>query len=190
MIAGGFAPLPFDTEGMPSARRMIIAIVGMTGSGKSILADVLRKEGIPVIRFGQFVVDEMARRGLPEGPESERTVREDLRKLHGMDALAKLALPAIGEQLARSPVVGIDGLYSYSEYRTLKNAFGDDLLIIAVYTSRALRHRRLQSREERPLTRRQTATHKRFKRLVDQWIDLSIEHSRLAMRIAVPRASR
>src|ERR1035437_4599537 len=29
--------------------------------------------------------------------------------------------------------------------------------------------------------RRQTATHKRFKRLVDQWIDLSIEHSRLTM---------
>ena len=29
--------------------------------------------------------------------------------------------------------------------------------------------------------RRQTATHKRFKRLVDQWIDLSIEHSRLTL---------
>ena len=27
--------------------------------------------------------------------------------------------------------------------------------------------------------RRQIVTHKRFKRLVDQWIDLSIEHSRL-----------
>ena len=38
--------------------------------------------------------------------------------------------------------------------------------------------------------RRQTATHKRFKRLVDQWTDLSIEHSRLTMRIAKPRASR
>ena len=38
--------------------------------------------------------------------------------------------------------------------------------------------------------RRQTVTHKRFKRLVDQWIDLSIEHSRLTMRIAEPRASR
>src|ERR1039458_6921359 len=38
--------------------------------------------------------------------------------------------------------------------------------------------------------RRQTATHKRFKRLVDQWIDLSIEHSRLTMQIAEPRASR
>ena len=38
--------------------------------------------------------------------------------------------------------------------------------------------------------RRQTVTHKRFKRLVDQWVDLSIEHSRLTMQIAKPRASR
>jgi len=38
--------------------------------------------------------------------------------------------------------------------------------------------------------RRQTVTHKRFKRLVDQWIDLSIEHSRLTMQIAKPTASR
>ena len=30
--------------------------------------------------------------------------------------------------------------------------------------------------------RRQIATHKRFKRLVDQWIDLSIKHSKLAMQ--------
>jgi hypothetical protein len=38
--------------------------------------------------------------------------------------------------------------------------------------------------------RRQTVTHKRFKRLVDQWLDLSIEHSRLTMRTAEPRARR
>ena len=37
--------------------------------------------------------------------------------------------------------------------------------------------------------RRQIATHKRFKRLVDQWIDLSIERSRLTMRIAEPKAT-
>lgn len=37
--------------------------------------------------------------------------------------------------------------------------------------------------------RRQIVTHKRFKRLVDQWIDLSIEHSRLTMRIAEPKAT-
>ena len=34
------------------------------------------------------------------------------------------------------------------------------------------------------------ANHKKFKRLVDQWIDLSIEHSRLTMQVAEPKASR
>lgn len=34
--------------------------------------------------------------------------------------------------------------------------------------------------------RRQIAIHKRFKRLIDQWVDLSIEHSRLTMRMAKP----
>ena len=38
--------------------------------------------------------------------------------------------------------------------------------------------------------RRQIATHKRFKRLVEQWVDLTIEHSRLTMRIAEPGTAR
>jgi hypothetical protein len=32
--------------------------------------------------------------------------------------------------------------------------------------------------------RKQIATHKRFKRLIDQWVDLSIERSQLIMKIA------
>jgi len=38
--------------------------------------------------------------------------------------------------------------------------------------------------------RRQIATHKRFKRLVDEWIDLSIERSRLTMQTMEPTRSR
>jgi hypothetical protein len=38
--------------------------------------------------------------------------------------------------------------------------------------------------------RSQIATHKRFKQLVDQWIDLSIEHSRLTMQVVNPEAKR
>src|ERR1035437_3829404 len=38
--------------------------------------------------------------------------------------------------------------------------------------------------------RRQIAPHKRFKRLVDEWIDLSIEYSRLTMQIAGTGATR
>ena len=56
--------------------------------------------------------------------------------------------------------------------------------------------RRMRSRTEyvRPEwvaeTRRQIATYKRFKRLLDQWVDLSIEHSQLRMRIAKRKDSR
>ena len=39
-------------------------------------------------------------------------------------------------------------------------------------------------------TRQQIATYKRFKRLVDQWLSLSIEHSQLSMRIAKKKGSR
>jgi hypothetical protein len=38
--------------------------------------------------------------------------------------------------------------------------------------------------------RRQIATHKRFKRLIDQWIDLDIERSKLTMQVAEPDATR
>jgi len=40
-----------------------------------------------------------------------------------------------------------------------------------------------------PEIRRQIATHKRFKRLIDQWVDLSIEHSRLTMQTAKPKTT-
>jgi len=39
-------------------------------------------------------------------------------------------------------------------------------------------------------TRRQISTYKRFKRLVDQWLSLSIERSQLSMRIAKKKGSR
>jgi hypothetical protein len=41
-------------------------------------------------------------------------------------------------------------------------------------------------REWVKVIRRQTVTHKRFKSLVEQWIDLSIEHSRLTVQVAEP----
>jgi dephospho-CoA kinase len=69
-----------------------------------------------------------------------------------MDALAQLAEPAIRAHLAQAGIVGIDGLYSYSEYRTLRDAFGDKLVTVAVFTPKALRYRRLSEREDRPLT--------------------------------------
>ena len=38
--------------------------------------------------------------------------------------------------------------------------------------------------------RQQVATHRRFKRLIDQWLDLSIERSQLAMKIAKTKGTK
>ncbi len=38
--------------------------------------------------------------------------------------------------------------------------------------------------------RKQIATHKRFRRLIDAWGDLSIEHSQLTMRIAKSKGTK
>lgn len=38
--------------------------------------------------------------------------------------------------------------------------------------------------------RKQIATHKQFKRLVDQWVNLSIEYSQLTMQIAKTRGTK
>src|SRR5450755_1208014 len=58
------------------------------------------------------------------------------------------------------------------------------------YTRRMKSRTEYVRKEHVKEVRRQTATHKRFKYLVDQWIDLSIEYSRLTMKIAEQRASR
>jgi hypothetical protein len=58
------------------------------------------------------------------------------------------------------------------------------------YTRRTMSRTEYLRRECVTELRRQVVTHRRLKRLVDQWIDLSIGHSRLTMRSAEPRATR
>jgi dephospho-CoA kinase len=131
---------------------MILAVVGMTGSGKSELSRHLGSLGLPAIRFGQVVVDEIARRGLELNPANERTIREELRATEGMDVCARRCLPAIRKALEEDPLVVIDGLYSWSEYRTLRAELREDLVLLLVFTSREKRYQRLKMRPERPLT--------------------------------------
>ncbi|MDE0608587.1 MAG: AAA family ATPase [Anaerolineaceae bacterium] len=128
-----------------------IALVGMPGAGKTLCADHLRRRGYPGFRFGQIVVDEVERRGLPRTQESERIVREDLRALQGREAIARLALPVLRQLLQTSPVIFIDGLYSFSEYQLLRRELDAGLLVVAVVSARQRRYQRLGQRSQRPL---------------------------------------
>ena len=73
------------------------------------------------------------------------------------------------------------------QYKDRKNKTGGYWQIS--YT-RQMKSRTEYVREEWvPEIRRQIATHKQFKRMVDLWIDLDVERSKLAMQIAKPRAT-
>ncbi|MDO8491216.1 MAG: AAA family ATPase [Dehalococcoidia bacterium] len=129
----------------------VVAIVGMSGAGKSEIAGVFEENGFVRVRFGDLTDEELARRGLPQTEENESRIRRLLREEHGMSAYAKLNLPRIDSALERSRVV-VDGLYSWEEYVLMKRHYGDSLCVVAVYSSPGARRRRLVSRPRRPLT--------------------------------------
>jgi len=123
----------------------LICIVGMAGSGKSIVSDELVKAGFSYLRFGQITLDKIKEQGLETNEANEKMIREGFRKEHGMGAFATLNLPKIEELLKKSNVA-VDGLYSWSEYKILKEKFGDLMYVLAVYAPPKLRYERLENR--------------------------------------------
>jgi dephospho-CoA kinase len=137
---------------MMSETPQALALVGMPGAGKTLCAQHLDQQGYYTFRFGQIVVDEVARRGWLLNPENERIVREEFRTLDGMTAIAKRALPHLTAALAERPCIVIDGLYGFSEYKLLQDALPGTMAVVAVVSERSLRYQRLAQRLERPLT--------------------------------------
>ncbi len=135
----------------------VVSIVGMAGSGKSEVARVFEQNGFKRIRFGDITDDEIKRRGLDLNEENERYIRQQLRKDYGMAAYAKLNLPKIDAMVKSSDVV-VDGLYSWEEYILLKNRYGDNFRVLAVWASPKTRYARLAERSVRPLTADEAAS--------------------------------
>ncbi len=134
----------------------IVSIVGMPGAGKSEIARIFEEKGFSRIRFGDLTDREVKRRGLPLNEKNERSVRESLRKEHGMAVYAKLNLPAIDAAVKAGDVV-IDGLYSWEEYVFLKEHYGEAFSVVAVWSSPSTRYARLARRRERSLSREEAA---------------------------------
>jgi len=127
----------------------IVAIVGMTGAGKSEVADKFVANGYEYLRFGQITLDEVKKRGLEPKEENERPIREEFRKDHGMAAFAILNMPKIDEILAGGKNVLADGLYSWSEYKVLKEKYGDNLIVVAIFAPPHIRYGRLEDRRSK-----------------------------------------
>jgi len=145
------SPVSSGTSGETHNCGQLLVIVGMPGAGKSVVVEHLHSKGWTVVHFGGITMRELEKRGLAINESNERAAREELRRTYGMAAFAKLSIDDVRNGLAKGPTV-IDGLYSWSEYKFIRNELSKKLCVIAVFTSKHIRYERLLHREVRPLS--------------------------------------
>ena len=131
----------------------ILAIVGLTGAGKTEAVEYVTSKQFPKVYFGGVVIQAVKDAGLDVTPENEHMMREKLRQDEGKDVIVKRIIKQIEELIeAGQKRIVADGLYTWTEYKALKHAFPGSVELIAVVAPRHLRYRRLAQRPVRPFT--------------------------------------
>lgn len=129
----------------------IIAVVGMCGSGKSVATELFEKHGYQRVYFGKVTFDILKERGIERTEDNERMIREELRASGDKGIYAKIYLPKIREFYAKGNVV-IESMYSWSEYKYVKQEFGENFKVLCIATDAPLRYARLKNRDYRGQT--------------------------------------
>ena len=130
----------------------IIAVVGMSGSGKSVLVDHLTSKGYPKVYFGGMIYKEMEKRGIvrTEDGESEKKFREEIREKEGKDWVVNQVIAEAKDLInAGQKRIILDGVYSWTEYKILKHEFPKCLTFIAVVVDKQKRYDRVAKRPGR-----------------------------------------
>lgn len=128
----------------------LVAIVGMCGSGKSVATTFFKDHGYEVIYFGGVTMKKLKEEGLEVTPENEKMMRERLRSDFGMGAYAHVLIDDIKSSLEKSDVV-LDGVYSWSELKILKQEFSN-IKFVAIVVDKEKRYARLSNRKIRPFS--------------------------------------
>lgn len=141
-----------DKKSLKDRGVKIIALVGMAASGKSVGVNYLTERGVPRVYFGGMIYKEMERRGIPrtEDWESEKKFREEIRRTEGKDWVVRQVIKEVYDLIeAGQKRIVLDGVYSWTEYKTLKHEFPGVLTFVAVIVDKDLRYKRGVARPER-----------------------------------------
>lgn len=113
-------------------------------SGKTTVANILKSHGYAVLDMGDVVRIEMDKRNIDVENTGEFVNR--MRDQHGMEAIAMLSEPYLEEILEEKEKVVITGMRGWSEKEEFERQTGEDLEVLAVWTSRETRKERRQAR--------------------------------------------
>jgi adenylate kinase len=129
-------------------KKVVLAIVGLPGAGKSVAATYFKDKGFPVIRLGQITDDIIKQRGLINNNKNNKLVREELREKYGMDCYIVKNINKIKKGFEKSSVVVVDGMRSYEEYLSSQKIF-KNVFLLAVVADKTVRYSRLKRRKTR-----------------------------------------
>lgn len=126
----------------------VYGVTGMPLSGKTTVAEFMEDEGFALLDMGDVVRIEMEKRGV--GTEDTGNWVNDMREVHGMDAIAQLSLPYLQEMIEDDRDIVITGMRGWSEKQRFEKETGLEIDIVAVWSSRETRkvRRKERKREE------------------------------------------
>ncbi len=125
------------------AGKLVVGLVGMPGSGKSLVVEAAQENEYSVVAMGDVVREETLKRELELNPKNVGAVMLDLRKTNGAGVIAEKCIPRI--EHAKGNKLVIDGLRSLKEAEVFKLRF-PGFRLLAIHASPETRFTRLRGR--------------------------------------------
>lgn len=132
---------------------MIVVVVGLPGSGKSTVAEILREAGFDIIEFGDIWRELLKKNHVPlDQPKETREFTRRLREKYGKDIYARYALKKIRKSMKHVVMMGLRSTYEMDYLRR----YIKDIKVIAIVAPFNTRFERfkLRGKPEDPLTRK------------------------------------
>lgn len=114
-------------------------------SGKTTVAEILEENRYTVLDMGEVVRIEMEKRGIEPGNEGNFV--NSMRDEHGMDAIAQLSVPYLEEIIDEKEKIVITGMRGWSEKERFEQETGEEIEVVAVWSSRQTRKERREERQ-------------------------------------------
>src|SRR5580765_3373179 len=132
---------------------LIVGLTGMPGAGKSTLAKLLIKKGMPVVIMGDAVREAAKRANLEMTDANLGNLMIRLRKEKGSGAIAYLVLDRIRSIIVSSPNVNaiiVDGIRNIEEMKVLGSLGAVKLLAIHGSSLVRFKHVKARARSDAP----------------------------------------